>query len=101
MSKAKFNELGLSKARFVRLAGYNNEAKESGDLMLSLLAIWKLPTLIQRLPAALNLPDEVIHHAVQETRKQLDDRKRRHWEARKRNGGRRSSPLHDADRKIA
>jgi hypothetical protein len=79
---SRCHELGLNKAQTVRLAGYKNEAK--GIRRLDALIAGDLETthtLIQRLPAALSLPDEVLHHAVQETRQQLDDRKRRQWEA--------------------
>jgi hypothetical protein len=80
--KSRCDELSLNKARVVRLVGYENEAK--GIRRLDALMAGDLETtrtLIHGLSAALDLPDEVVHHAVQETRQQLDDRKRRQWEA--------------------
>ena len=41
---SRSHELGLNKARLVRLAGYKNEARESADWTLLLRAIWKQPT---------------------------------------------------------
>ena len=65
-------ELGLNKARLVRLAGYKNEAK--GIRRLNSLIAGDLKTarwLIQGLPAALNLPTNVISGAVEQTRYKL------------------------------
>src|SRR4029077_10630074 len=65
-------ELGLNKARLVRLAGYKNEAK--GIRRLNSLIAGDLETtrwLIQKLPAALNLPTDVISEVVDQTRQQI------------------------------
>jgi hypothetical protein len=74
-------ELGLNKARLVRLAGYKNEAK--GIRRLNSLVAGDLETtrrLIQGLPAALNLPTNVISKAVEQTRQQIAVMKRRRAE---------------------
>jgi hypothetical protein len=70
-------ELGLNKARLVRLAGYKNEAKGICRLE-SLIAGDLEPTrrLIQGLPAALNLPTDVISGVVEKTRQQIAAMKR-------------------------
>jgi hypothetical protein len=71
-------ELGLNKARLVRLAGYKNEAK--GIRRLNGLFAGDLETtrrLIQGLPAALNLPTNVVLGAVEQTRQQIASMKRR------------------------
>jgi hypothetical protein len=69
---ARSHELGLSKARIVRLAGYKNEAK--GIRRLDSLIAGDLETtraLIQGLPAAFNLPTRLILVAVEQTRQQI------------------------------
>ncbi len=74
-------ELGLNKARLVRLAGYKNEAK--GIRRLNSLIAGDLETtrwLIQGLPAALNLPTDVISGVVDQTRQQIASMKRREAE---------------------
>jgi hypothetical protein len=71
-------ELGLNKARLVRLAGYKNEAK--GIRRLNSLIAGDLETtrwLIQKLPAALNLPTDVISEVVDQTRQQIASVRRR------------------------
>src|SRR4029077_6584760 len=71
-------ELGLNKARLVRLAGYKNEAK--GIRRLNSLIAGDLETtrwLIQKLPAALNLSTDVISGALEQTRKKIAPMKRR------------------------
>ena len=70
-------ELALNKARLVRLAGYKNEAK--GIRRLDSLIAGDLETtrrLIQGLPAALNLPTNVISEVVEQTRQQIAAMKR-------------------------
>jgi hypothetical protein len=70
-------ELGLNKARLVRLAGYKNEAK--GIRRLESLIAGDLETtrrLIQGLPAALNLPTDFISGVVEQTRQQIAAMKR-------------------------
>jgi hypothetical protein len=74
-------ELGLNKARLVRLAGYKNEAK--GVRRLDSLIADDLETtrrLIQGLPAALNLPTDVISGVIDQTRQQIASMKRRQAE---------------------
>jgi len=74
-------ELGLNKARLVRLAGYKNEAK--GIRRLDSLIAADLETtrrLIQGLPAAFNLPTNVILVVVEQTRQQMAVMKRRQAE---------------------
>jgi hypothetical protein len=74
-------ELALNKARLVRLAGYKNEAK--GIRRLNSLIAGDLETtrrLIQGLPAALNLPTDVISGVVEQTRQQIVATKRRQAE---------------------
>ena len=74
-------ELGLSKARLVQLAGYKNEVK--GIRRLDSLIAGDLETtrrLIQGLPAALNLPTDVISGVVDQTRQQIASMKRREAE---------------------
>ena len=73
--------LELSKAQLVRLAGYKNEAK--GIRRLDSLIAGDLETtrrLIQGLPAALNLPTDVISGVVEQTRQQIASTKRRQAE---------------------
>jgi hypothetical protein len=74
-------ELGLNKARLVRLAGYKNEAK--GIRRLDSLIAGDLETtrrLIHGLPAALYLPTNVISGVVEQTRQQIAAMKRRQAE---------------------
>jgi hypothetical protein len=65
-------ELGLTKLEIVRLAGYKNETKGIRRLN-SLIAgdVETTRTLIQGLPAALNLPSHVILEAVKQTGQQI------------------------------
>jgi hypothetical protein len=74
-------ELGLNKARLVQLAGYKNEAK--GIRRLDSLIDGDSETtrwLIQGLPAALDLPTDVISGVVEKTRQQIASMKRRQAE---------------------
>ena len=74
-------ELGLNKARLVRLAGYKNEAK--GIRRLNNLVAGDLETtrrLIEGLPTALNLPTDVVLGVIEQTRQQIASMKRRHAE---------------------
>ena len=70
-------ELGLSKARLVRLAGYQNEAKGLRRLD-ALLAGDTEPAHvpIQALPIALDLPARTVSAAIEETQQQLAAMKR-------------------------
>jgi hypothetical protein len=73
--------LELSKARLGRLAGYKNETKGIGRLD-SLIAgdLETTRRLIQGLPAALNLPTDVISGVVEQARQQIAATKRRQAE---------------------
>ena len=70
--------LGLTRAELIRRAGFRNEAKGlrrldelcAGDLE-------KTASLIQGLPAALELPPEIIDAAVRETERQIERIERR------------------------
>jgi hypothetical protein len=71
-------ELGLNEAHLVRLAGYKNEAK--GIRRFNSLIAGDLETtrwLIQKLPAALNLPTDVISEVIDQTRQQTAAMRRR------------------------
>ena len=69
---SRCRNLELNKARLVRLAGYKNEAKGIRRLNELLAGDFETTrTLIQGLPAALNLPPHVISEAVQQTRQQI------------------------------
>ena len=66
-------ELGLTHAQLVKRAGYKNVTK--GIRRLEGLLAGDLKTsrsLIQGLPAALNLPADLINRAVEETRRQIE-----------------------------
>jgi hypothetical protein len=79
--RIRCRELGLSEARLVRLAGYKNEAKDIRRLD-SLIAgdLETTRWLIQKLPAALNLPTDVISEVVDQTRQQIASVRRRQAE---------------------
>jgi hypothetical protein len=66
-------ELGLTRTQLVKRAGYKNVTK--GIRRLEGLLAGDLKTsrsLIQGLPAALNLPADLINRAVEETRRQIE-----------------------------
>jgi hypothetical protein len=75
-------DLGLSHADLVRRADYENVSKGirrlqellGGDLV-------RTKTLIDKLPLAIELPEEVVRLAIRKTQQQLDERKHRQWEA--------------------
>jgi hypothetical protein len=78
---SRCRDLGLNRARLVRLAGYQNEAK--GIRRLNSLVAGDLETtrrLIQGLPEALNLPTHVVLGVIEQTRQQLTFMKRRQAE---------------------
>jgi hypothetical protein len=70
---SRCQELGLSRTQLVRRAGYKNEAKGlrrlegllAGDLETS-------KSLLQRLPAALDLPAKLFNLSFEETRRQIE-----------------------------
>jgi hypothetical protein len=74
--------LGLSQADLIRRTGYRNLARGvrrlhdllAGDLI-------KTKALIDFLPVALALPDDVVRGAVDDMQRELDARKLRQWEA--------------------
>jgi hypothetical protein len=71
-------ELGLTRTQLVKRAGYKNVTK--GIRRLEGLLVGDLQTsrsLIQGLPAALNLPADLINRAVEETRRQIEQHKHR------------------------
>jgi hypothetical protein len=77
-------ELGLNEAHLVRLAGYKNEAK--GIRRFNSLIAGDLETtrwLIRKLPAALNLPTDVISQVIDQTRQQIAAMRRREDERAK------------------
>jgi hypothetical protein len=66
------HELGLTKARLLRLAGYRNETKGLRRLDALLAgAMEPARALIQALPVALGLPARTISAAMEETQQQL------------------------------
>jgi transcriptional regulator with XRE-family HTH domain len=71
-------ELGLTRAQFVKRAGYKNEAKGIRRLE-GLLAgeVEASKSLIRGLPSALDLPANRITHAVEETRRQIEQAQHR------------------------
>ena len=78
---SRCRDLGLNRARLVRLAGYQNEAK--GIRRLNSLVAGDLEStrrLIQGLPEALNLPTHVVLGVIEQTRQQLTFMKRRQAE---------------------
>src|SRR5919109_724794 len=73
--------LGLSRAQLAALCGYRNRAKGTrrieqichGDL-------WRMEPLLAKLPTVLNLQQDVVMAAIEETRKQVEQRRpRRHY----------------------
>jgi hypothetical protein len=75
-------DLGLSQADLVRRTGYRNIPKglwRLHDLFAG--GLIKTKAILDALPAVLDLPNEVVHRAIQVTQQQLDDRKRRQLEA--------------------
>jgi hypothetical protein len=70
---SRCQELRLTRAQLVQRAGYKNVAK--GIRRLEGLLAGDLEagkSLIQGLPAALNLPADLINRAVEETRRQIE-----------------------------
>jgi hypothetical protein len=75
---SRCRELGLSKARLVRSAGYKRQPK--GIRRLDALMAGDLETtrsLIGGLPVALRLPPETVSAAIEQTRQQIADEERR------------------------
>jgi len=69
---SRCRELGLSKTRLVQLAGYKREPK--GIRRLNALVAGDFETtrgLIDGLPAALDLPPNIILEAIEQTRQQI------------------------------
>jgi hypothetical protein len=75
--------LGLSHADLVRRTNYKNIAKglrRLDDLLSGELS--KTRDLICALPAALDVPPEVVEHAIEDTRRQVANAKEAEWQAR-------------------
>jgi hypothetical protein len=80
--RRRCNDLGLTQPELIRRCGYQNVSKGlrrleqlcSGDFK-------KSAGLIDKLPAALDVPDEVIKRAVEDTRQCLRDFEEAAWRA--------------------
>jgi hypothetical protein len=79
---SRCQELGLTRAQLVKRTGYKNVSK--GVRRLEELLLGELQSnkyLIQGLPAALNLPANIIACAVEETRRQIAQEEEAAWSA--------------------
>jgi hypothetical protein len=75
---ARCHELGLSRARLVQLAGYKREPKGIRRLYALMAGDCETTrTLIGGLPAALNLPPDMISATIEQTRQQMAAEERR------------------------
>jgi hypothetical protein len=79
---SRCQELGLTRAQLVKRTGYKNVSKGIRRLEEVLLGdLQSTKYLIEGLPAALDLPANVINRAVEKTRRQIEEEEEAAWRA--------------------